>query len=212
MSFSKQIFWVFIFAIAFAFVEASVVVYLRLLYYPAGFQFPLKFTSDFPLIVEVAREVSTIAMLGAAGVIAGTTRWSRFAYFAIVFGVWDIFYYVWLKVVLGWPASLLEWDVLFLIPVPWIGPVVAPVLISLMLILAGWLILQTEQRGGTFKPGKRAWVLSILGSAIILFSFTYDLDATLRFQMPMPYRYELLGLGMILYGFALASAVKIKSL
>jgi len=213
MNHSKRLLWVFLFAIAFAFVEASVVVYLRLLFYPSGFSFPLKFTPDFPLIIELARELSTIIMLGAVGMFAGTTRWSRFAYFAIAFGVWDIFYYVWLKVTLNWPASLLEWDVLFLIPVPWIGPVIAPALISLLLIVAGWLILQKEQRpkgasGEAFKPGRLAWILSILGSVIILFSFTYDLDATLRFQMPKPYLYELLAVGLTLYGIALASAMK----
>ncbi|MCI0707116.1 MAG: hypothetical protein L0Y80_06520 [Ignavibacteriae bacterium] len=210
MNMYHRILWVSLFAIAFAFVEASVVVYLRMLYYPHGFEFPLKFTPDFPLIVEIAREFSTIIMLGAAGIIAGTTRWSKFAYFAIAFGVWDIFYYVWLKVTLDWPSSLLDWDVLFLIPFPWIGPVIAPVLISLVLMLAGWLILQRERNGEVYKPGKRAWMLSILGSLIILFSFTYDIDATLRMQMPMPYWYELFAIGFVLYGVALYFAMKHK--
>lgn len=210
MNYTKRIFWVCLFAVAFAFVETSVVVYLRMLYYPAGFEFPLRFTPDFPLMVELAREFSTIVMLGAVGIVVGSTLWSRFAYFAIAFGVWDIFYYVWLKAALDWPASLLDWDVLFLIPVPWIGPVLAPVLISALLILAGWLILLREREGGAFKPGKRAWIYSILGSLIILFSFTYDLDATLHMQMPKPYRYEFLALGCVLYSVALFSAVKRK--
>lgn len=210
MKLYSRIFWVSLFAVAFAFVEASVVVYLRLLYYPGGFEFPLKFTPDFPLIVELARELSTLIMLGAIGIVAGLTRWSRFAYFAIAFGVWDIFYYVWLKAALDWPASVLDWDVLFLIPIPWIGPVLAPVLISVLLILAGWMILQRERQGETFMPGRLAWVLSILGSLVILFSFTYDLDATLRMQMPKPYRYELFLVGFVLYGIALFSALKRK--
>ena len=126
MKTSRTILLVSVFAVAFALVESSVVVYLRLLYYPEGFAFPLKPALMSHVAVEVSREVATIVMLAVVGLIAGRSRWQRFSYFMIAFGVWDIFYYVWLKIMLNWPASLLDWDVLFLIPVPWIGPVVAP--------------------------------------------------------------------------------------
>lgn len=200
------LFWICLFAVAFAFVETSVVVYLRSLYYPEGFSFPLKLISPAHLPVELARECSTIIMLAAAGMLAGTTRWSRFAFFAIAFGVWDIGYYVWLKVLLDWPASLLDWDVLFLIPVPWIGPVIAPVVISLLLIAAGFMILRKESSGVAFKPGKRAWALALLGTAIVLFTFVWDVDATLRFQMPQPYRYDVFLIGVACYVGALVTA------
>jgi hypothetical protein len=200
--------WVCIFAVAFAFVEAAVVVYLRSIYYPEGFSFPLKLISSAHLTVELARELSTMVMLGTVGVLAGTTRWSRFAFFAIAFGVWDIFYYVWLKVTLDWPASLLDWDVLFLIPVPWIGPVIAPVVISFLLIAAGFMILRKESSGTLFKPGKLAWALAILGTAIILFTFVWDFDATLRSHMPQPYRYDIFLIGIACYVGALVAAGK----
>ncbi len=206
MNFSRRIFWVSLFAVAFAVVESSVVVYLRSLYYPTGFTFPLKLMPTQHVAIELAREFSTVVMLATVGIIAGSTRWSRFAYFAVAFGVWDIFYYVWLKVILDWPATLFDWDVLFLIPIPWIAPVIAPVLISIVLTAGGWLILRREANGERFKPSALVWLLSILGTAVVLYSFMNDIDATLRFQMPKPYRYELLAAGICLYLIALWKA------
>ncbi|MGB6122206.1 MAG: hypothetical protein WBG80_09875, partial [Bacteroidota bacterium] len=81
--------WVGLFAVAFAFVESSVVVYLRTIYYPDGFTFPLRLVEEQHLIVELLRELSTILMLVAVGVIAGRRGWERFAYFMVAFGVWD---------------------------------------------------------------------------------------------------------------------------
>jgi hypothetical protein len=210
MNLSYRLCWVFCFAAAFAFVESSVVVYLRALYYPEGFSFPLKPIAADQLSIELVREFATMVMLAAVGFVAGSTRWSRFAFFAIAFGVWDIFYYVWLRVVLRWPVSLSEWDVLFLLPVPWIGPVIAPVLISVLLITAGWVILHKESAGTAFKPGPIAWVLSLLGTALVLYTFISDFEATLRFQMPKPYRYELFLLGVGCFVGALVSTMRLR--
>ncbi len=199
-----------LFSVTFAFVEAAVVIYLRTLYYPEGFAFPLKLISADHLVVELAREFATIVMLATAGMLAGRTRWQRFAYFIIAFGLWDIFYYVWLKVAINWPASLFEWDILFLIPLPWIGPVIAPVLISTLMIVAGLFILRWEESGVSFKPPRSAWVLSVAGSAIILYSFMWDIEAGLRAALPEPYRYELLVMGLLCYGAAMMLAFRLK--
>ena len=86
----------------------------------------------------MGREAATLVMLLGVAMLAGTDRWDRIALFCIAFGVWDIAYYVWLWVFLRWPPSLLTWDVLFLIPVPWVGPVVAPVIVSVVMIVGGW--------------------------------------------------------------------------
>ncbi len=195
------------FAVAFAFVETSVVVYLRALYYPGGFTFPLKPMPVQHASVEFAREFATIVMLIAAGWTAGRSRWSRFSYFMIAFAVWDIFYYVWLKVLLNWPASLLDWDILFLIPVPWIGPVIAPCLISILMIVAGLSILRVEE-SISFRPSLRSWILGGIGTVVLLYSFMHDTDATLRLEPPQPYRYELLFAGLFLCTFALYHSVK----
>jgi hypothetical protein len=196
------------FAIAFAFVESSVVVYLRQIFYPGGFAFPLKPGITSQIAVEVFREFATIVMLVAVGIIAGRTRWQRFSYFLIGFGVWDVFYYVWLRVILDWPVTLVDWDILFLIPIPWIGPVIAPILVSLTMIGGGWLILRKEEESGSFRASWTAIVLSILGSAVVLVSFVLDTDATLRFQYPKPYHYELLALGMVCYAGAVITTAR----
>ncbi len=155
------------------------------------------------LIVELGREAATIFMLLSVAALIGKRFWEKFAYFVICFGFWDIFYYLWLKLALGWPSSLLDWDILFLIPLPWIGPVIAPVSIAIMMILAGLLIIALYKRGYDFRPSFLTWVLTIIGTLTILYSFMRDTGAGLHQQMPLPYRYDLLIAGEILYVLAL---------
>ncbi len=153
-------------------------------------------------MVELGRELSTIVMLAAVACIAAKRFWERFGYFLVIFGVWDIFYYVWLKVTIGWPSSLFDWDILFLIPLPWIGPVIAPVLLSVVMIVTGIMIIQLYARGRIFRPTAITWILAILGTLVILYSFMRDTDATLRQHMPSPYLYSFLLIGLICYAFA----------
>ena len=203
MKTSRTILWIALFSIAFAFVEASVVVYLRAIYYPEGFAFPLKLMSSHHIAVELSREVATIVMLAAAGMLAGKSRWEKFSYFLIAFGVWDIFYYVWLKLTLHWPATLFDWDILFLIPLPWIGPVIAPVLVSFVMIAGGVLIIRRQEREGVFRTTRLMQALALIGTAVILYSFLNDTDATLGLQVPKPYRYELMAAGLLCYAIVL---------
>src|SRR3981189_1372652 len=123
----KTFFVVIAFSIAMATLESAVVVYLRALYYPDGFTVALKLIDQRILLIEIAREGATLLMLVGIGLLAGRNFKDQFAYFLLSFAVWDIFYYLWLKVFIGWPSSLLEWDILFLIPFTWLGPVLAPV-------------------------------------------------------------------------------------
>ena len=93
------------------------------------------------------------------------------AFFVLGFGLWDIFYYAFLKVLLGWPASLGTWDVLYLIPTAWVAPVWAPLVVSSTLVLTGLAILY---RGGRKHSGKRsfvAWFVLAIGTALVLMSF-----------------------------------------
>jgi len=101
--------------------------------------------------MECCREAATIIMLAAVGIIAGKDNLQRFAYFLYAFAVWDIIYYAGLKVLLNWPSSFLTWDVLFLIPVPWIGPVLAPIISSLTMILFGGIIICLQEKGYIVK-------------------------------------------------------------
>jgi hypothetical protein len=166
---------VFVYASAMAWVEAAVVFYLRTMVNRIE---PYQL-DPFPIIgamaqVEVAREAATLLMLLTVGILAGHSWRSRLGYFALAFGVWDIFYYVFLKVICGWPHSVMDWDILFLIPLPWWGPVLAPVLISLLLILWGTIASQCEHPQAPVLPRMIASGAGAVGVALGLQVFMAD--------------------------------------
>ena len=166
-----KLFWVTLFAVAMGMLESSVVIYLRELYYPDGFQFPLKAMSYTISITELTRELATLIMLMGIGVLSGRNKQERFAWFIYSFAIWDIFYYLFLYLFINWPVSLLDWDVLFLLPVMWVGPVWAPVLLSaLMIILAQSILHFSNQRQNAFL-NIREWILLIAGSLIVIIAF-----------------------------------------
>ena len=179
--------------------ESAVVVYLRAIYYPAGFTLPLKVMTDHKIAVEIFREAASIIMLISVAALAGRKFWERFAFFIFSFAIWDIFYYVWLKILLDWPATLFDWDVLFLIPLPWIGPVVAPLSIAFLMLLCSVVMVNSIEKGRDFKPTGPAWLLGLSATVIILYSFMYDTGATLHQQIPKPYKYGLLIVGNVFY-------------
>lgn len=153
------------------FLEAAVVVYLRLIYYPGGFDFPLIKLPVAPALIELGREAATIVMLWCVAMLTGRTGWGRFAWLAILFGTWDLVYYAALKLLLNWPPSFLTWDILFLIPLIWVGPVLAPLIISLLLIATGLLILVHETRRIRLHLVGLDWPLLLVALALCLYSF-----------------------------------------
>jgi len=166
---------VVLFAIGMAWVEAACVYYLRLLVgrldpYQAN-PLPAHGVVDQ---VELVREAATLVMLFAIGMLAGLTWHSRLAYSAIAFGVWDIFYYVFLKVIYDWPKSLFDWDVLFLLPLPWWGPVLAPVCIAVLMIVWGTLVSQHAVREPATPAMPMLWGLTGLGVVTALYVFMAD--------------------------------------
>lgn len=194
-----------VYAMAMAYLESAIVEYLRRLYYPKGFEFPVVIIDKRTLLLELGREAATIVMLATVGIAAGRTKVGKFAYFLLLFGLWDIWYYIWLKVFLDWPASLLTWDVLFLIPVPWVGPVLAPVTVALTMIGMGLVMLHLEQRGPVLPAGKTVWLAQIVACLIVIVSFTIDVvprlpnnGALLAQWTPTYYRWWLLILGQVL--------------
>jgi hypothetical protein len=166
---------VVIYAAAMAWVESAVVFYLRSMigriepHQPD----PLPVIGGFAL-VELMREFATMVMLFAVGFLAGRTWRTRIGYTVIAFGVWDIFYYVFLKIMCGWPHSLLDWDILFLLPMPWWGPVLSPVLISLLLIFWGTFASQFERTHVPPLSNWRVWILSLIGIVLALYVFMAD--------------------------------------
>jgi hypothetical protein len=165
-----------VFSITFGYIEASVVVYLREIFYPQGFTFPIVFFEVEPLwrrllLTEIGREASTIVLILIGAWLFGKNRRQRFAYFLIIFAVWDIFYYVWLKVLLGWPATVMEWDILFLIPVAWAAPILYPVIVSILMLAFAMVILYEDSLGRSIKVRLSDWVVFFLAALIIIISF-----------------------------------------
>jgi hypothetical protein len=175
MNQSRKIFWwVTFFSIAMGFLETAVVVYLRKLYYPHGFSFPLAPVHDDIAIVELWRELATLIMLISIGVLAGRNRAEKFAYFLYSFAIWDLLYYVFLKVFLDWPESLMTWDILFLLPVPWVGPVITPCIIAVTMIFYCLTIIRfTDLNVPVSMKVKERWLLW-LGALVVIISFTMD--------------------------------------
>ncbi len=152
-----------IFGIAFGFVEAAVVVYLRaavgLLPGYGGtlsdvtrlssdmFQ-QVKNVSELPqslFVIDFFREIATMVMLVSVTLLAVRGKRERWAIFLWTFAFWDIFYYVWLWVLIRWPASLATPDVLFLVPVSWLSQVWFPILVSVLMIKAVFLSRKTKK-------------------------------------------------------------------
>jgi len=194
----KRYLWLSIFAVAMAFLEAAVVVYLRALYYPNGFEFPIVWASLDIAVVELGRELATVLMLLGVCALSGRDRMESFLHFCYVFGVWDIFYYVWLKACLGWPASLLTWDILFLLPLPWLGPVLAPVLVAVCLIAGSVLLLRRRARGEPLEIPRWAWALEIVAGLIVIASFTWSFRVVLEQTVPESFNWPLYWTGMAL--------------
>ncbi len=159
-----------VFGLAFGWVEAVVVVYLRHLIYPEGFEFPLRLAPEIGPI-EVLREAATIVMLLAVAFAGARTAWGRFGLFSVAFGTWDIAYYVGLRLVAGWPASLADWDVLFLIPAIWTGPVWSPVLVAALLTVCGAVLFLRGERGGLPRAAPRHWMMAVGSFVAIVAAF-----------------------------------------
>ena len=177
-SLTKTMVWVTIFSIAMGFLETAVVVYLLELYCPDNVLFPLAQMSTTVIITELLREGATIIMLIGIGYLAGRKFITGFAWFIYSFAIWDIFYYIFIKLILNWPESLFTWDILFLIPTIWTGPVIAPVITSLMMILLALGIIYYDGKirpdGEVVKLNKPEWFFLILGSGILIVGFSWD--------------------------------------
>jgi hypothetical protein len=194
---------VVVFAIAMACVEAASVFYIRALVdriepYQAN---PLPVNGTLGN-VELWREAATLVMIAALGVLAGRTWRHRAGYAAIAFGVWDIFYYVFLRLMSGWPRTLLDWDILFLLPLPWWGPVLAPVSIALLMVLWGTLATQSGE-GAT--EARWTWALGWVGIVLALAVFMIDAwralphgrDAVLQ-VLPTEFNWRLFAVALLL--------------
>jgi hypothetical protein len=199
--------WLTVFGAAMGLLEAAVVVYLRELYYPQGFLFPIVVMPVRIAVVELMREAMTLVMLAAVSVIAERRAIERFFVFAYLFGVWDLTYYAGLKIVLGWPESIWTWDILFLIPVPWLAPVFYPALISVLLIAGFFVHRALARRGSAPAPTREGWCVSIAGAALIVTAFCWRFRDVGSSREPESFPAALfwIGLALATSPFALAT-------
>ena len=203
----KNLFWLIVWGVAFGYLEAAAVVYLRELYYPEGFAFPAVIITDHIMLTEVLREAATLLIMWATVCLLYKRLQSQFAAFAILFGVWDIFYYIFLKLLLNWPESLGTWDILFLIPAPWLGPVWAPVLVSIGFIYAGTITLIHNHQNHFFYFDRGFILLELFAILLIIISFIIPGAAMIEQTLPNHFPWYLfltgflLGIGIFLYSF-----------
>ncbi|MGD8787874.1 MAG: hypothetical protein PVH05_00160 [Burkholderiales bacterium] len=204
---------VVVFAIAMALLEAAVVTYLRTLldrvdpYQPSPLPVP-----SWLMHIELARELSAVIMIGSVAWLAGYSGRARFGYFLLAFGTWDIFYYVFLAPMSGWPRSVLDWDVLFLIPLPWWGPVLAPVLIAALMVAGGSLITQFGKGESALWPRPAWWLVSLAGALLALYVFMADAirapewtEEALAQILPVTFNWQLFSLALVLMSTPIAN-------
>jgi len=171
---NKTFLWSTIFAISMGFFESAAVIYLRKIAYPGGFSFPAQPLSSDLSITEILRELISLIMLFSVSSILGKRRIERFGWFIFNFAIWDIFFYLFLFLLIGWPDSLFTMDLLFLIPVIWTGPVIAPVLLSVLMIFLGLLIINFSKRIRYLGFRTKEFMFLTVGSLICIGTFMLE--------------------------------------
>lgn len=195
------------FSIAFAWIESAVVFYLHMQFYPGGFTFPMVEWDSHLIFVEVMREFCTVVVMFTVAWLAHHRWWGRFAWFMVIFGIWDIFYYLWLVVFEGWPHSLFTVDLLFLIPAPWVGPVLAPILVSAGLIVSGLLLLTILAKGGK-RPYYLAWAPVLTGWLVILWAFLMEAPRIIATNSAGPFNWWIFAAGMLIWAYGIFQYVR----
>ena len=198
-----------LYAVAMGYAEAAVVAYLREARGIDDLLRDLPTQFDRLAAIEVGREAATVVMLLSVGWMAGRMLQDRLGFFVFAFGLWDIAYYFWLALFEGWPRSPLDWDVLFLIPVPWWGPVLAPALIAAVMCVGGAAAVWGADTGVRWRLTRTNAAVAAAGVAIVLYTFTADglgripdgVDAVARTR-PSDFEWPLFALGFLVMSWA----------
>lgn len=213
-----------IFGVSFGYVEAAIVVYLRHIYEPIrqqmhpgkppGELFPLITTDQLKskgpeherlLLIELGREIATLVMLGGAALAVASNTRQWLAGFSIAFGIWDLTFYAFLKIFLDWPASLLTWDILFLVPLPWVGPVLSPCIVAASMVVGGVVLLKRESgRPVLLQPIH--WGALVAGAFVLMTAWMWDWRNTMAGNWPNPFKWTLFAIGELISFGAFAHA------
>ncbi len=207
-----RLLWLTIFAVAMACAEAALVTHLRTLYYPDRPLeiFPLVLLEPRDFWLEFVREIATLVMIMAVAMLTEQGMRRIFSAFIYVFGVWDLAYYGWLKLIIGWPVSWTEWDVLFLVPWPWLGPWLAPAGISVLVASWGLWVLR---RPGEPRFGRLSFPIYVVGAALCFATFLAPGWALMGPDAPgfaeyvpgaFPWQFYVPGVGLLAVGLWLA--------
>ena len=211
MRFRSVVATVVVFAVAMAYMESAVVVYLqRALGITPDSLFPLRNGEMVGNLaaIEVGREFATLVMLVAIGWLLGRRWVDRLAWTSVAFGVWDIGYYFWLWVFIGWPHSPVTWDVLFLIPVPWAGPVWAPIAVSLALVGFGLAAARGAASGHPPNVGLIRGAGAVVGGIVVVGSFAANAPALLSGDLPGWFPWPVFLVGMAVAGWSAVASLR----
>lgn len=200
------------FGVAMGYLEAAVVVYLRSAI-ESGTVVAAHDPATFGTFeaMEIARELATLVMIAAVGWLAGRTRLERLAWAAVVFGAWDIVYYVGLRLAIGWPPTLDTLDVLFLIPSPWVGPVWAPIMVSTALVGSGLAAARRLRAERPIVVGSLRALTALAGGGLVILSFLVDTGRVAAGEPIAWTGWPLFGTGMALATAATVSALARRS-
>ena len=213
MQSAKKLWWVGLFAITFAYVEAAIVVYLRQMYGIHNLLQDIPAFDPMIALVEVGREFSTLVMLLAVGWAAGRSLQTRLGFTFFAFGLWDIFYYIWLKLFINWPESLLTTYILLLLTIPRWGPVIGPVLIASFIVIGGSLAVIADDREHVVRFSAIKGIILIEGILVLLYSFMENSLAalpadvnTLSQLRPSTFNWPIYLIGLIVAGYIVLQA------
>ncbi len=156
-----------IFSLAFALIEAAVVVYLRQIFpleslqeidpnrieiflktpFIVFFKNPEKiFGNTWIINLEKLREIATLVVIASISLISGKNKLEKFIHFFYIFSLWDLGYYLFLKIFLDWPKNIFDLDIFFLVPFGWLGPVILPLTFFSLTFLISLLFLMKTPR------------------------------------------------------------------
>lgn len=195
---THSLIWATIFAISMGYFEAAVVVDLREVLCVNGALFPLNLDSGAHGLIEIGREFFSLIMIISVAAILSRNTATGLAWFCVLFGVWDIFYYIFLKVLIGWPASLMTWDILFLIPVPWVSPVLAPVIAACTLIGMGVTTIILYAKDRPFKHPRMLFASEVFAALIMIISFCWQWREMMAGGIPNNFPWLLFALSELL--------------